>query len=512
MRIFIAALLAAGILAGPAAANHDRPSPGAPGIGDRLFPTLGNGGYDAKHYTLSLRYPTAARSQTVVGALTMDARATKALSRFNLDFDGESVSSVRVDGRSADFTIDGEELVITPRKALRDNERFTTTVLYTAGPYLYTPDFNNFPLGILPFGWFSTQDGSVTAGQPDVAHTIYPVNDHVADKATYSFVIDVPEGTTAAANGVLKSRSTHGGRTVWRYEMRQPMASQVVQVAVGQLDIIDQGSFKGVDLIDVAATAIADDPGVQAGLSHTREHMEYMTDIVGRYPFENYGVLAADELFGYALETQTLSLHPGFLVDETQVDPIDAEPILVHELAHQWFGDDIAPAEWSDVWLNEGHATWYEAQYADHKFGVSFVDRMHGAYEVGNQYRADFGPVARPSHSDLLNLFSDNVYNGGALVLYALHNRIGERKFYELQREWAKRYSGESATTFEFIVLAAKVARDPGVVPFLIRWLYGDTIPPMPGHPDWVSPPASDAPVAAATARLGVRQLELLKR
>ena len=88
------------MLAGPAAANHDRPSPGAPGIGDRLFPTLGNGGYDAKHYTLSLRYPTAARSQTVVGALTMDATRHKALSRFNLDFDGEAVSSVRVDGRT----------------------------------------------------------------------------------------------------------------------------------------------------------------------------------------------------------------------------------------------------------------------------------------------------------------------------------------------------------------------------------------------------------------------------
>ena len=509
-----AALLAAGMLAGPAAANHDRPSPGAAGIGDRLFPTLGNGGYDAKHYTLSLRYPTAARSQTVVGALTMDARATKALSRFNLDFDGEAVSSVRVDGRNAGFRVDGEELVITPRKSLKDNERFTTTVLYTSGPYLYTPDFNNFPIGILPFGWFSTQDGSVTAGQPDRAHEIYPVNDHVADKATYSFVIDVPEGTTAAANGVLTSRRTQNGRTVWRYEMRQPMASQVVQVAVGQLDIIDQGTFKGVDLIDVAGSAIADDPGVQAGLSHTREHMQYLTGIVGRYPFENYGVLAADELFGYALETQTLSLHPGFLVDETQVAPIDAEPILVHELAHQWFGDDIAPAEWSDVWLNEGHATWYEAQYADQKFGVSFVDRMHGAYEDANQLRADFGPVARPSSNDFLDLFSDNVYNGGALVLYALHNRIGERRFYELQREWAKRFSGESATTLDFILLAAWVARDPGVVPFLARWLYGDTVPPMPGHPDWVSPPASDAPIAAAS-RMSARGLEvarLLKR
>src|SRR5262245_1965896 len=204
MRItIIAALLATALMAGPAAANHDRPSPGAPGIGDRLFPTLGNGGYDAKHYTLSLRYPTAERSQTVVGALTMDARATKALSRFNLDFGGDSVSSVRVDGSTAAFRVEGGELVITPRKALKDNERFTTTVLYTAGPYLYDPDPNNFPDAFLPFGWFTTQDGSVTAGQPNLANTIYPVNDHTADKATYSFVIDVPQGTTAAANGIL---------------------------------------------------------------------------------------------------------------------------------------------------------------------------------------------------------------------------------------------------------------------------------------------------------------------
>jgi aminopeptidase N len=509
------ALLAAGILAGPAAANHDRPSAGAAGIGDRLFPTLGNGGYDAKHYTLALRYPTAARSQTVVGALTMDARATKALSRFNLDFDGTAVSSVKVDGRTAAFKVDDEELVITPRSALRDNERFSVTVLYTSGPYLYTPDFNNFPIGILPFGWFSTQDGSVTAGQPDRAHEIYPVNDHTADKATYSFFVDVPEGSTVAANGVLAGRRTSGGRTLWHYEMRQPMASQVVQIAFGQLAIIDQGRFRGVDLVDVAGAAIADDPGVQAGLSHTREHMAYMTDRVGRYPFENYGVLAADELFGYALETQTLSLHPGFLVDETQVDPIDAEPVLVHELAHQWFGDDVAPAEWSDVWLNEGHATWYEAHYAEDKFGVSFVDRMHGAYEDANQLRADFGPVARPSSNDFLDLFSDNVYNGGALVLYALEQRIGERDFARLQREWAGRFSGESASTVDFILLAAKVSRDVGVVPFLARWLYGDTVPPMPGHPDWVSPPATTAAATASASRLSARGLEvarLLKR
>src|SRR5215217_2779395 len=134
----VAAVAVAAVVAAPAAAKPaSAPTPGAAGIGDRLFPTLGNGGYDAQHYTLALRYPTAERVQTVVGTLTMEAQATQALSRFNLDFDGGAVS---VNGRPAAFSVQGEELVITPAEAIRDGKRLSTTVSYTSGPYLYTPD------------------------------------------------------------------------------------------------------------------------------------------------------------------------------------------------------------------------------------------------------------------------------------------------------------------------------------------------------------------------------------
>ena len=88
------------------------------------------------------------------------------------------------------------------------------------------------------------------------------------------------------------------------------------------------------------------------------------------------------------------------------------------------------------------------------------LDRLHTFYELGNQYRADFGPVAMPSHSDFLNLFSDNVYNGGMLVLYALYQRVGEKTFYEIERKWTQRNRGESVSTDEFIAHAAKVAQD----------------------------------------------------
>jgi hypothetical protein len=111
------------VTAAPAAASHT-PSPGSVGIGDPLFPTLGNGGYDAKRYSLALRYPTTTPAQTVQGKVTMYARATQALSRFNLDFAGESLGSVSVNDRTASWTRDGDELVVTPKRALAKGRAF----------------------------------------------------------------------------------------------------------------------------------------------------------------------------------------------------------------------------------------------------------------------------------------------------------------------------------------------------------------------------------------------------
>jgi aminopeptidase N len=335
-RRLVPVLLAALLLASPAAAaaRGGAPTPGADGIGDRLFPQLGNGGYDAKHYDLALTYPSSAPEQDVSGKVTMLARSTQALASFDLDFSGDSVGSVRVNGRGAGFERLGQELVITPQRPIKRGARFSVSVRFVSGPFTPAPDND------LPFGWFTTVDGSVTAGQPDQSHTIYPVNDHPADKASYTIRFDVPEGVDAVANGELRWTSTRGGRTRSAYEMKEPMASELIQLAVGQLDVIQRGFVDGVRVRDVAPSALA--PQLEGALSRTPDHLRWMTDQVGRYPFDSYGVLAADQNFGYALETQTLSLHPAFFFAPDV--PLSAnEPIMVHELAHQWFGDSVAP-------------------------------------------------------------------------------------------------------------------------------------------------------------------------
>jgi aminopeptidase N len=119
---------------------------------------------------------------------------------------------------------------------------------------------------------------------------------------------------------------------------------------------------------------------------------------------------------------------------------------------------------------------------------------MRAVYAHGDQWRHDDGPVARPTSAD--TLFSLQVYHGGALVLYALRQKIGNAAFMRLERAWVKRYEGKSASTDDFIAFASQVSgRD--VTRFLRNWLYGTATPPMPGHPDWTVDPVRTNRTAA---------------
>jgi len=510
LRAFALVPIAALAIAAPAAsANGDRPSPGAPSAGDPLFPGLGNGGYDVQHYTLDLVYGSTASVQTVPALATIEAQATQSLSRFDLDFNGDSVGFVTVDGRPAAFSRQGEELVVTPRNAIRDHRRFTVRVGYTSGPRAIAPEDQGDLNKVLAIAWFSTPSGSITAAQPNAAHRIFPSNDVPSDPASYTFHAITPAGSTFVANGELTGKATIAGHTFWSYEERDPMASELIQLAFGALTVKDRGSDRGVRLRDVAPTnQIAE---LEPALATEVSHLDYMTDKVGRYPFRTYGTFSSDATFPFALEDQTISLYPSFIFLPGPAplgDPRFYQPIMVHELAHQWFGDSVTPARWSDVWLNEGHATWYEWEWAQEVgdpvfyLGVPTVEeRMRQTYAQGDQWRAQWGPVAAPSHGadDVAQMFSPNIYDGGALVLFALRQVIGDPAFRQLERRWVQRYGGGPASTADFIALANAVShRD--LTGFLTAWLYGTKTPPMPGHPDWTVDPVG-APAALAAPR-----------
>jgi aminopeptidase N len=485
----VAAAVGLGIFAAsPAYAST--PSPGAAGIGDRLFPLLGNGGYDVANYNLALTYPKKDPAQQVSGSVTITATATQALSRFDLDFSGDAVAAVSVNGARAKFSLGGGELVITPARSLAKGRAFTVTVSgFKATPITGTPQ--------APSGFLRTPDGTALTGQPAAAHTLFPSNDHPRDKATYTISLTQPAGWTGIANGQQIRTVKHAGYVTETYREASPMASELLQVAVGDFVVRTRPSVDGIPIRDVAPTRLAGTLLPEA--DDERAELAWMESQVGKYPFENFGSLFIDANLDAALETQTLPLYDTATANRPT--PL-FNPTMVHELAHQWFGDSVAPANWSDLWQNEGHATWYEMAYAEKTgvlsdyIGFDTTEEFYRAvYGISDQLRADAGPVARPNSGAFADLFNEDVYFGGALTLYALQQKVGAATFQRIERSWATQFRGQSKSTDDFIALASKVSGQD-LKAFLTAWLYGTTTPPMPGHPDWtVNPPSAAASI-----------------
>ncbi|MGW1988881.1 M1 family metallopeptidase [Embleya sp. NPDC001921] len=467
-------LTAAG--AAGAHASDARPTPGAPGIGDPLLPLSGNGGYRVDHYTLDFdwRAPGAAFPATT----TVKATATQALSRFDLDFAGNTLGRVTVDGTTATATREGDELVITPTRPLRKGRAFTVRVEYTADP----TQQRHRDDAIETFGWIPTPDGTVIYPQPDGAKMIFPSNDHPSLRARTTVNITAADDLTALSNGTLThKRRAAPGRTRWTYDSRQPVAGQLFQLAIGKYTLIDGPTTNGTRLRDAVPPDLVE--RVEQYRTLTPRHLAWAESRLGPYPFDSYGLLVADTDLGVALETQSLSLIPKA---DLLGDKINAERNMVHELVHQWTGNSVAMERWSDLWLSEGHARYYERVYSEENGGANLEALMRDTYRQHDIWRRDTGAPAEPTEP---NLFKRMRYDGSALVLYALRIEVGADTFARIERAWTSRFRGRAASTADYVELASEVARRD-LAPFLNPWLYGAKTPPMPGHPDWTVDPA----------------------
>ncbi|WNI28823.1 M1 family metallopeptidase [Streptomyces sp. ITFR-6] len=452
------------------------PAPVPLGIGDPLFPHLGNPGYDVLAYDIGLDY-RGSNSEPLEAVTTIDARTTGPLDRINLDFTRGTVHSVSVNGLRADFAVEDEDLIVEPPGRLPAGVPLRITVRHTSDP---GGERNNG-------GWVPTADGLAMANQADAGHRVFPSNDHPSDKAYFTFRITAPDDRTVVANGVRTGRARHGDRTTWTYRTEHPMATELAQVSIGKSAVVRRTGPHRLPVRDVVPAA--DRKRLEPWLSKTPGQLEWMEKQVGRYPFENYGVLIVNTETGFELETQTLSLFERRLFTDPGFPEWYVDSVMVHELAHQWFGDSVSPQSWSDLWLNEGHATWYEARYAEEHGGRTLERRMRDAYTYSDSWRADGGPPARPdapAPGKKISLFRPVVYDGSALALYALRQEIGGSAFDRLERLWVRKHRDADAATADFIRLASRVAgRDLST--FFDGWLYGRTTPPMPGHPDWHS-------------------------
>ena len=435
-----------------------KPVAGAAGVGDPLFPGLGNGGYDVTNYTIAI---DAHPDDPAIRATTrIDAIATADLVSFNLDLHGFTLRSVRIGDTATTFVRDGDEVIVTPSLPIVDRAKFSVDLAYDGVPApLSDPDIGRV-------GWLDIGPTSYVVGEPHGAHSWFPGNDHPSDTATYEFRVTVPAGVTAVANGVLREKRDAGDSTTWIWDQREPMATYLATVAIGDFTIQTGVGPHGLPLRHVFATRLA--AAAADATARTAEMIDVLESWFGLYPFATYGALVVDDAFGFALETQTLSLFPRSIA----VRSTPSERIQVHELAHQWFGDSLTLARWQDIWLNEGFASYAESLWLERTQPGYNIDR-----EMQSFANKRYGPIAHPTAD---NLFADAEYERGAVVLHALRRTVGDQTFSAIMLDYATTFSHRSVDTAAFVALVNRHAGEP-MDAFFDQWLNAPIPPPLPG-------------------------------
>ncbi len=440
---------------------------GAASIGDPYFPESGNTGYDVAHYDVRIRYdPTSPKIQATT---TVESTATVDLKSFNLDFAGLKIDALTVDGARASFRRRGSELTILPSRTIAAGHSFLTRVRYHGVPRTITDPSESASSEAAQLGWTREADGSVfVISEPIGARTWFPSNDHPADKATFDVTVDVPADIAAASNGALEPADARRGRRSWHWSMQQPMATYLATVVIAPMKQESTASPAGVTIRNFFPSAAYDED--VPFFAKTGSMIDYFATLFGAYPFDQYGVVVVNQELGYALETQTLSLYGS----DTLGTDMEAETTVAHELAHQWFGDSVGIRAWSDIWLNEGWATYAQFLWQAHADPTFDINRFMASL------RASQEPDLTPPHDPGADgLFTNATYLRGALTLHALRITIGDTAFFDLAKQWTAKYRYGTATTADFIALTNEVA-GRNLTEFFHAWLDADAVPPIP--------------------------------
>jgi aminopeptidase N len=414
-----------------------------------FFPRSGNRGYDVKHYEVSLGYQP--RSGQLTARDEIEAWATSGLRRFSLDLDGLKVTSVSVDGEAAKWSRGRGKVKIVPPAPIEKGDSFTVLLRYQGVPRkVIDPDGS-------PEGWYRTPDGAIGVGEPVGTAAWLACDNAPRDKASLRIQITVPRGVKAISNGRLLSRQRVDRRVRWTWSEPAPMATYLALVDIGDGKLVHGhvGKLPTWTLVDPtlvkeSRAAIRSLPGI----------IRWETHLFGPYPFAAAGSVVDAADLGYALETQDRPIY-AFAPDRTTV---------VHETAHQWFGDSVSLKRWPNIWLNEGLANWTEWYFAETHGGKSAQQVFAKLYRRPASQTAFWDPP--PGHpGQAKNLFAVSTYVRGAMTLQALRDKIGTHDLLRIMRIWATEHRHAHGDIEEFIALANKVS-GRHLRGFFDRWLF----------------------------------------
>ena len=430
---------------------------------DPVYPQVGNPVVDALHYQLDLSWnPTTTRltgHETVIFRVAHDSPEVP----FDLS-PALRVTGATLDGQDVDVRQRGQDLLLERR--VRTGDRHTLVLDYrgTPRPVAAPTTRSDFSTN----GWTVDDDGGAwTMQEPYGALTWYAVNDQPADKALYDFRLTAPSTMVGIANGRLGADTTTGGHRTTEWHLASPASSYLVTVAFG--DFASQEAEAGG--VPITVWGSADRPTLaRVVMKAARPAMTWLENRLGPYPFDSLGFLLVDSFSGMETQTMiTLGAPNGYTT---------SPPVVVHEMVHQWYGDEVTPSSWRDVWMSEGMAMFLQLLWQSEHGDGSLAGQLsrYRSYALQSLERdgtaADYDPTA---------FGETNVYYVPAMMWDALRQRLGDAEFWRLVRAWPRSHSGGNAD-YAGIVRWWSQRSGQDLAPVFDAWLRSADLPANPTH------------------------------
>lgn len=395
----------------------------------------------------------------------------------DLDFGDMPIDSVRLSGKTVDYSQKGGKLFVSLARATKRDEQLIVAVDYHGRPkdgLIFTAD----------------KDGRASAtcdNWPDRVHHWIPTLDHPSAKATVRFTVTAPARELVVANGRLESTRSSSNKTrVWVWNEAVPISPYCMIVAVGE--------FARFDAKDQTTSPLSyyvpksDSRFAMQGFAPAAPSLKYFSETVGTYPYEKLAMIVGATRYGGMENSGAIVFGSGLFKDFQQSQPRskrygipgDVRNVVSHEIAHQWFGDSVTEATWSDLWLSEGFATY---------FAGLFIEKYEGkedfrAYmkEAADRYFTYESKTKTPIHDkdteDLNALLNPNNYQKGAWILHMLRGLTGDKAFFQGIRDYYVAHRDSTATSED---LRASLEKTSGLNLkwFFTQWVYGS------GHPTY---------------------------
>ncbi|MEA3246480.1 MAG: M1 family metallopeptidase [Gemmatimonadota bacterium] len=387
---------------------------------------------------------------------------------------GMTVGAVTMDGRPLAWRHTADRLAITLAEPSREGQMVEFVVRYAGIP---ADGLQIKPTKYGDRSFFSDD-------WPNKARQWLPTIDHISDKATMEMDVTAPVQYQVVSNGSLVETTdlpSSMRRTVWRESV--PIAPWLYVLGAARFAVQQLGDYRGIPL-STWVFAQDRDAGFHDFAVPVKDVMAFYSEWIGPFAYEKLANIQSNSVSG-GMEAASAILYSAGSVTGTRT--VRWRNVVIHEIAHQWFGDAVTESDWNDVWLSEGFATYFTLLFIEHAYGR---DEFAAGLRASRQTVVDFyakTPDYRVVHEnldDMSQVTSAMTYQKGSWVLHMLRQRMGDDRFWAGIRDYYATHRNGSASTTDFRHAMERAAGQDLSADFA-QWLYRGGIPRLEGTWRW---------------------------